>query len=115
MLRRLFFLLICCSLCGFAQTKRPFTFEDMMQLKRIGEPIVSPDGKWVAFSAVDVDLEKNTKTPHLWIVPIAGGDSRRLTPADGAGEDRVRFAPDGKRILFEVVARRRIADLGAGL
>ena len=75
MLRRLFFLLICCSLLGFAQTKRPFTFEDMMQLKRIGEPVVSPDGKWVTFSAVDVDLEKNTKTPHLWIVPIAGGDS----------------------------------------
>ena len=101
MLRRLFFLLICCSLLGFAQTKRPFTFEDMMQLKRIGEPIVSPDGKWVAFSAVDVNLEQNTKTPHLWIVPIAGGDSRRLTPADGKGEDRIRFAPDGKRILFE--------------
>ena len=101
MLRRLFLLLICCSLCGFAQTKRPFTFEDMMQLKRIGEPIVSPDGKWVAFSAVDVDLEKNSKTPHLWIVPIAGGESRRLTPADGPGEDHIRFAPDGKRVLFE--------------
>ncbi|MGA7461664.1 MAG: S9 family peptidase, partial [Candidatus Korobacteraceae bacterium] len=101
MLRRLFFLLMSCSLLGFAQTKRPFTFEDMMQLKRIGEPIVSPDGKWVAFSAVEVDLEKNTKTPHVWIVPIGGGDSRRLTPADGKGEDRIRFSPDGKRILFE--------------
>jgi dipeptidyl aminopeptidase/acylaminoacyl peptidase len=61
MLRRIFLLLICCSLCGFAQSKHPFTFEDMMQLKRIGEPSVSPDGKWVAFSAVDVNLEANTK------------------------------------------------------
>ena len=26
---------------------------------------------------------------------------RRLTPADGKGEDRIRFSPDGKRILFE--------------
>jgi dipeptidyl aminopeptidase/acylaminoacyl peptidase len=101
MLRRLIFFLISCSLFVSAQTKRPFTFEDMMQLKRIGEPIVSPDGKWVAFSAVDVDLEANSKTPHLWIVPIAGGDARRLTPADGKGEDRIRFAPDGKRVLFE--------------
>ena len=57
----------------------------MMQLKRIGEPSVSPDSKWVAFSAVDVDLEKNTKTSHLWIVPIAGGEARRLTPESWLG------------------------------
>ncbi len=61
MLRRICLLLFCCSLCGFAQSKRPFTFEDMMQLKRIGEPIVSPDGKWVGFSAVDVNLDANTR------------------------------------------------------
>ena len=101
MLRRIFLLLICCSLSGFAQSKRPFTFEDMMQLKRIGEPVVSPDSKWVAFSAVDVSLDANTKTPHLWIVPISGGEARRLTPADGKGEDRIRFSPDGKHVIFE--------------
>ena len=39
-----------------AQGKHPFTFEDMMKLKRVGEPEVSPDGKWVIFSVVDVDL-----------------------------------------------------------
>ena len=73
----------------------------MMQLKRVGEPIVSPDSKWVAFSAVDVSLEANTRTPHLWIVPVAGGEARRLTPATGPGEDRPRFSPDGKSLIFE--------------
>ncbi|MGA2022720.1 MAG: S9 family peptidase, partial [Candidatus Sulfotelmatobacter sp.] len=58
---------------AFAQAKHPFTFEDMMKLKRVGEPEVSPDGKWVIFSVVDVNLEANTKTPHVWIVPTAGG------------------------------------------
>jgi len=53
-----------------AQTKHPFTFEDMMKLKRVGEPVPSPDGKWVIFSAVDVDLATNKKTPHIWIVPL---------------------------------------------
>ena len=101
MLRRLALFLVACSLVGLAQVKRPFTFEDMMKLKRIGEPSVSPDGKWVAFSAVDVNLEANSKTPHLWIVPIAGGDAQRLTPETGSGEDRIRFSPDGKRVLFE--------------
>jgi dipeptidyl aminopeptidase/acylaminoacyl peptidase len=52
------------------EQKRPFTFEDMMKLKRVEEPVVSPDGKWVLFAAVDVDLKANTKTPHVWAVPL---------------------------------------------
>src|SRR5579863_2270053 len=63
----LFFL----SLTVFAQTKHPFTFEDMMALKRVEEPVPSPDGKWVLFAAVDVDLKANTKTPHVWVVPLS--------------------------------------------
>src|SRR5690242_5277809 len=55
--------------------KRPFTFEDMMSLKRVGDPVISPDGKWVAFSAVEVDLAQNTRKSHLWVVPLAGGES----------------------------------------
>ena len=55
-----------------AQAKHPFTFEDMMALKRVEEPVPSPDGKWVLFAAVDVDLTANTKTPHVWVVPLSG-------------------------------------------
>ncbi len=107
MLRRVLPVLLCLSLSGFTQSKRPFTFEDMMQLKRVGEPIVSPDNRWVAFSAVDVRLNENTRKPHLWIVPLTGGDSRRLTAETDPGEDRVRFAPDGKKVLF-------VSDKGGG-
>src|SRR5580698_670124 len=82
----------------FAQSKRPFTFEDMMALKRVGEPVVSPDGKWVVFSVVDVSLEANTKTPHIWIVPTAGGQEREIIADQDA--DRPRWAPDGKRFAF---------------
>jgi dipeptidyl aminopeptidase/acylaminoacyl peptidase len=70
-----------------------------MSLKRIGSPEISPDGKWVLFSAVDVDLKQNKKTPHLWVVPLAGGDARQVT-SDPAGEDRGRWSPDGKQVLF---------------
>jgi dipeptidyl aminopeptidase/acylaminoacyl peptidase len=101
MLRHLVLFLLAFTLFAHAQAKHPFTFEDMMQLKRVGEPTVSPDSKWVAFSAIDVSLDANSKTPHLWIVPVAGGEAKRLTPANGAGEDRLRFSPDGKRVIFE--------------
>jgi dipeptidyl aminopeptidase/acylaminoacyl peptidase len=85
-----------------AQAKHPFTFEDMMNLKRVGEPEVSPDGKWVIFSVVDVDLAANTKTPHVWIVPTAGGGSNEKEREIIADQDadRPRWAPDGKRFAF---------------
>src|SRR5436305_12998662 len=78
--------------------KHPFTFEAMMALKRIGDPQVSPDGRWVMFSAMEVNLEENTKKSHLWIVPAAGGESRQFTNGQ-AGEERGRSSPDRKRLL----------------
>src|SRR5437899_3465328 len=79
--------------------KHPFTFEDMMALKRVGAPVPSPDGKWVVFDCEDVDLAANTKISHLWIVPASTGESRRLNPAPNH-EDRPRFSPDGKRLIW---------------
>src|SRR5216117_1249749 len=87
---------------AFAQTpsqKHPFTFEDMMKLKRVGAPMPSPDGKWVVFDCVDVDLAANTRVSHLWIVPATGGESRRLNPTLNH-EERLRFSPDGKRLIW---------------
>src|SRR5947209_4628755 len=78
--------------------KHPFTFEDMMALKRVGAPVPSPDGKWVVFDCEDVDLAANTKISHLWIVPASGGESRRLSETPNQ-EVRPRFSPDGKWLI----------------
>jgi dipeptidyl aminopeptidase/acylaminoacyl peptidase len=110
------------AILSFSQTKHPFTFEDMMALKRVEEPVPSPDGKWVLFAAVDVDWKANTKTPHVWVVPLqakAGSSAAQdETPSANhpasvgmtrSGEreiisdqdaDRPRWAPDGKRFAF---------------
>jgi dipeptidyl aminopeptidase/acylaminoacyl peptidase len=92
----LFTLLYVLPLAG--QAKHPFTFDDMMALKRVGEPVPSPDGKWVLFSAVDVDVSANTKTPHIWAVPLSGGKEHVIIAAQDA--DRPRWSPDGKRFAF---------------
>ena len=93
---------LCLAFIAFAfsaaQSKHPFTFEDMMKLKRVGDPQVSPDGKWVIFSVVDVDLAANSKTPHIWIVPTAGGQEKEIIADQDA--DRPRWSPDGKRFAF---------------
>ena len=111
MVRRLLLLVLLVAGVGLAQGTRPFTFEDMMSLKRVGEPVPSPDGKWVAFSAVEVNLKENKKTPHLWVVPLpsvmgarmeapaAWGGAKQISQ-DPAGEDRPRWSPDGKKLAF---------------
>jgi dipeptidyl aminopeptidase/acylaminoacyl peptidase len=91
-------LLFLLGFTAFAQAKHPFTFDDMMKLKRVGEPEISPNGKWVIFSVVDVNLEANTKTPHIWMVPTAGGQEREIVADQDA--DRPRWAPNGKRFAF---------------
>jgi dipeptidyl aminopeptidase/acylaminoacyl peptidase len=79
--------------------KRPMTFEDMMQMKRLGATAVSPDGVWLGYTVTSVDLEQNTRTPELWIQRIAGGEPRKLDVGQ-PGDDGLEFAPDGKHILF---------------
>jgi dipeptidyl aminopeptidase/acylaminoacyl peptidase len=79
--------------------KRPFTFEDMMALKRLGGPAISPDGKWVLFTAMDVSLKDNKKTNHIWIVALTCGEARQLT-SDPAGEAGGHWSPDGEKFLF---------------
>jgi dipeptidyl aminopeptidase/acylaminoacyl peptidase len=78
---------------------RPMQFADLMKMRRLGDSTLSPNGKWVLFSVTDADLERNTRTSHLWVIPAAGGQEKPVT-ASSAGESRGRFSPDGKQILF---------------
>jgi dipeptidyl aminopeptidase/acylaminoacyl peptidase len=81
------------------QPKRPMTFEDMMQMKRLGDTAVSADGKWLGYSVTTVNLMQNTKTPELWVQAIAGGEPFKLAvgqPGDGG----LQFAPNGHSVLF---------------
>jgi dipeptidyl aminopeptidase/acylaminoacyl peptidase len=82
-----------------APAKRPMTFDDMMQMKRLGETAVSPDGKWLAYSVTTVDMDKNSKTAELWLQAIAGGEPFKLAVAQ-PGDSGPQFAPDGRSLLF---------------
>jgi dipeptidyl aminopeptidase/acylaminoacyl peptidase len=91
-------LALVCAVPALAQGNHAFTFDDMMKLKRVEEPEVSPDGKWVLFAAVDVSLAANTRVPHVWAVPTAGGPEKQIITRQDA--DRPRWSPDGKHFAF---------------
>jgi dipeptidyl aminopeptidase/acylaminoacyl peptidase len=87
-----------------APQKRPMTFEDMMQMKRLGGTAVSSDGKWLGYSVTTVNLGQNTKTPELWLQAIPGTASGSSDPIKLAvarpGDGGLQFAPDGHSVLF---------------
>jgi dipeptidyl aminopeptidase/acylaminoacyl peptidase len=84
-------------LCG--QTRHPITFDDLMKVHRIDDPQVSPDGKWVAFTRSNVDLDTNTLRSHVWVAPLDGGEARQVTSGDGK-DSRPRWSPDGSELAF---------------
>jgi dipeptidyl aminopeptidase/acylaminoacyl peptidase len=87
------------SAVASAQPKRPMTFEDMMQMKRLGDTAVSADGKWLAYAVTTIDLNQNEKKTELWLQAIAGGEPQKLAVAQ-PGDSGIQFAPDGRSVLF---------------
>src|SRR3989449_1018425 len=89
--------------------KRAITFDDYIALKSVGDPQLSPDGKWVAYTVTEQPLKDNRGTTRIWLADVATGQSRELTA--GPGSDRQpRWAPDGKTLAF-VSTRQNGAQL----
>ncbi len=63
-----------------ARVATPFTVEALWQLKRIGNPTVSPDGRVACASVTSFAMEKNEGTTELWLFPT-GFPGKEATPA----------------------------------
>src|SRR5690348_11221662 len=90
--------LLAAAAIAFAQRK-PFDANALMELKRIGDPQISPDGRTVAFQVQSVDVAANKKPVQIWTVPIDGGTPQQITH-DGENNQRPRWSPDSKSIAY---------------
>ncbi|MCP5114821.1 MAG: S9 family peptidase, partial [bacterium] len=85
-------------LAAWAQ-KAPFTVHALMELERISDPRISPDGTTVAFVVQTVDLDQSKQPKQIFTVPVTGGSPKRITWA-GESNHRPRWSPDSRRIAF---------------
>lgn len=92
-----------------AQAKAPITHEALWMMKRVGAPVVSPDGKWVVYSVTEPAYEADKAITDLWLVSTAGGAPRRLTNTRAAESDPA-WSPDSRSLAFST---RREGDEAA--
>ncbi len=92
-----------------APKKQHPTIEDLLALRQLTDPQLSPDGSRVAFVVAEADAASGETAHHLWIVSTDGGQARALTFGSACHREP-RWSPDGQRLAFVADA----AETGAG-
>ena len=78
---------------------RTFTIDDLLKIRRVSDPQISPDGRSIAYTVTDTDKAANKRTTQVYLIPTDGGEPRALTNEKQSSHSP-RWSPDGKRIAF---------------
>src|SRR5262249_27667375 len=72
--------------------RRKFTVDDVLALKTVHDPQLSPDGHWVAYTVGTTNRDKDKRENRIWMTPTAGGDAIPLS-AEGVSSSHPRWSP----------------------
>lgn len=124
-MKRLFLLpLFTALLCvaAFGQ----FSFNDLMKVRRVSDPQLSPDGKKVAFTIGDVNMTANRVVNQIYVSELGrpGSAPKQITNGSTSSSSP-RWSPDGKKIAFvnggqiwmmdpDGDDRKKISDISTG-
>jgi len=82
-----------------AEAPRVFTVDDVVRIRDVEDPQLSPDGRWVAYTVTAMDLEKDEAVGRVFMVPAAGGEPVPMT-AEERSASQPRFSPDGRYLAY---------------
>ncbi len=114
-MRQALALLLLTAAAANAQAPAAPSIDDLINLKRVGAPAISADGRQVAFTIRETNWDENAYETEIWIGDTATGQSRQVTHArkssmqpawspDGAWLGFVSDR-DGKRQLYRIALR----------
>ena len=75
----LLFAILCLATAAFSQSS--FTINELIAVKRVGDPQLSPDGRTVAFTIGTVDKAANRTLTQIYTIPMSGGMTVFGSPA----------------------------------
>jgi dipeptidyl aminopeptidase/acylaminoacyl peptidase len=80
---------------GIAAESHPFNVHDLVEMARVSDPAVSPDGTSVVFTLRTTDLAADKGRTDLWQMGIDGSGLHRVTESAGA-DGSAQWAPGGE-------------------
>jgi dipeptidyl aminopeptidase/acylaminoacyl peptidase len=80
-------------------SRRNLEIDDLFRFKSVGNPEVSPDGKWVAYTVRSTDLKEEKSETRIWLAPVGDGEKLPMT-VEGSSASQPRFSPDGRYLSF---------------
>ena len=106
--------LLLIGLCSLAAAQnRSYTIEDLLKVRRVGDPQVSPNGRRVAFTIGDVNFDGNRAVNQIYVVQIDGSGLKQLTSGEKSSS-APRWSPDGKKIAYTTGGQVWIMDDDGG-
>ncbi|MGA9769572.1 MAG: S9 family peptidase [Blastocatellia bacterium] len=89
-----------------ARVKVGMSVDDVMNMRAVSDPRISPDGRFVAFVVTQADMKTNFRNSDVWIVaagdgnPRSGGDRPRPLTISPKRDDSPQWSSDGKMLAF---------------
>ena len=99
MKRILFFLVLALFAATNSNAQTAYTFNDLMKIHRVGDPQISPDGRFVLYTVGNVDVAANKTLTQIYSVPSAGGAPKQITTGEKSNSSP-RWSPNGKRVAY---------------
>jgi dipeptidyl aminopeptidase/acylaminoacyl peptidase len=81
---------------------RPMSFLDMQQMRQIGAPAPSPDGRWLLYTLSTPDWKEAKRQTDVYLVSLQQGvtTTRQMTFTKDKNEASPRWARDGTFFVF---------------